>query len=198
MAASATPKGIALAGDGEQVPAQVPASRPAVPSHAAFAELVEKYEARMRKLAHRLLGWRSEAVDDVVQDVFLAALDHADRFRGEASIETWLTRVTINRCRTAQRRAIFWRQWIRVAWRGANSRASDATALADEVSTAVRAAVHKLKPRDREVIVLFYLEDLPIAQIADLLGCKAGAIEVRLHRARLKLRTMLANFSADE
>ena len=61
----------------------------------------------------------------------------------------------------------------------------------------VRDAVAALPPRDREVIVLFYLEDLPVAQIAQLLGVKNNAIEVRLHRARQRLKTQAGGLLGD-
>src|SRR5215217_5846336 len=69
----------------------------------AFDELVGLHETRLTRLPYRLLGWRGD-VADVVQEVFLSALLHASRFRGEASLGTWLTRITVNKCRSHQRR----------------------------------------------------------------------------------------------
>ena len=71
----------------------------------AFESLVSLYQGRIARLAYRLLGWSGD-VDDVVQEVFLAALRNAGSFRGEASLWTWLTRITLNRCRTHQRRRL--------------------------------------------------------------------------------------------
>ena len=69
--------------------------------------------------------------------------------------------------------------------------------MVEETSQQVRNAVAALPPRDREVIVLFYLEELPVAQVAQLLGAKPNAIEVRLHRARQRLKTQLAGLIGD-
>src|SRR5262245_61165392 len=75
--------------------------------HAAFDQLVTVHQDGIARLVHRLLGWPSD-VDDVVQDVFVDALRNLNRFDGRSSVLTWLTRLTINRCRTHQRR-----QWLR-------------------------------------------------------------------------------------
>ena len=60
----------------------------------AFEAVVAVYAHRMTRLAHRLLGWHGRSdVEDVVQDVFFAAFQHRHRFRGRASLSTWLTRL---------------------------------------------------------------------------------------------------------
>ena len=141
-----------------------------------FEQLVAMHEPRVRRLAHRLLGWRSgsgsggDDVDDVVQDVFLAALKNLSHFRGEATIATWLTRVTINRCRTHRRRQFLRLRWLRRPSSETNAPPAHEKAAGDETSTKVRQAVQQLSPRDREVIVLCYLEELPVMEIAALLN----------------------------
>ena len=164
----------------------------------AFELLVSLYQGRIARLAYRLLGWSGD-VDDVVQDVFLAALRNAGSFRAEASLWTWLTRITLNRCRTHQRRRLI-RQRLRQVLsrrRPCASGPADAGAICDEVAGAVRAAVAALPARDREVIVLFYLEQQSAPQIAVLLGTSANGVELRLHRARAKLRIALQKVMAD-
>jgi RNA polymerase sigma-70 factor (ECF subfamily) len=61
------------------------------------------------------------------------------------------------------------------------------------MSERVRAAVRALPARYREVVVLRYLEELPIAEIGQLLDLKPNTVEVRLTRARAALRTALAD-----
>src|SRR5947209_2107430 len=69
----------------------------------AFEDIVALYRARVARLAHRLLGWGGDP-EDVVQEVFLAALRKAKGFRGQASLWTWLATITVNRCRRQLRR----------------------------------------------------------------------------------------------
>ncbi|HVJ83923.1 MAG TPA: RNA polymerase sigma factor, partial [Planctomycetia bacterium] len=68
-----------------------------------FDGLVAEHEGRVRRLAQRLLGWSGD-VEDVVQDVFLAAYRKLPRFRNEGGAGAWLARLTINACRSRHRR----------------------------------------------------------------------------------------------
>ncbi len=125
--------------------------------------------------------------------------DH-DRDTPPATTGATLTRVTINRCRTHQRRT-----WLRLnvlrrhrpPHFSEEAPAAHDSSLRDEVGAKVRAAVQKLKRDDREVIVLFYLEQLPSAEIATLLGISIGAVDVRLHRARKRLKSALGDLMSE-
>src|SRR4051794_39555078 len=97
----------------------------------AFEEMVACYRARVTRLAHRLLGWGGDP-EDVVQDVFLAALRKAKDFRGRASLWTWLATITINRCRRQLRRQALWRRFLFARSREETAVAADRSALADE------------------------------------------------------------------
>src|SRR5436309_10019806 len=79
---------------------------------ASFEQAVALYQAKVARLASRLLGWRAD-VDDVVQDVFLTALSKAHTFRGDASLWTWLTAITVNRCRSQQRRTALFERFVK-------------------------------------------------------------------------------------
>lgn len=177
-------------GDGADLASRIAAGEPG-----AFELLVALYQSRVTRLAYRLLGWSGE-VEDVVQDVFFTALGKAGSFRGHASLWTWLTVLTVNRCRTHQRRQMVRRRVHRVLLNATPSQntAADRGAMDHEVAREVRSAVAALPPRDREVIVLFYLEQKTIAEIGRLLNASPNAIEVRMHRARAKLRELLKAF----
>ena len=69
--------------------------------------LLDRFAPRVKQLAQRLLGWRGD-VEDVVQEVFVAALDGRESFRGSSNVETWLTRIAVNKCRAHLRKA-----WVR-------------------------------------------------------------------------------------
>jgi RNA polymerase sigma-70 factor (ECF subfamily) len=161
----------------------------------AFEEFVALYQPRVTRLTYRLLGWGGN-VEDVVQDVFLAALGKAGSFRGDASLWTWLTIITLNRCRTDRRRRLLrFRVHDLLSRSGAcEESAADRAAIEDETAREVRAAVAALPPRDREVIVLYYLEHRTTDEISRLLSVSRNAIEVRLHRARGRLRQTLQTF----
>jgi RNA polymerase sigma-70 factor (ECF subfamily) len=148
------------------------------------------------RLVRRLSAWSNDS-DDLVQDVLVTAIVKRKTFHAHARLETWITRITINRCRTHQRK-----QWLRSklfrAWaeRHAPSRLAAKTpedfAAADERAATVRAAIAQLPAPSREAIVLCYLEGLTVAAAAEALTLRRGTLEVRLSRARAQLREALA------
>lgn len=161
---------------------------------ADFERVVSGYQECVARLASRLLGW-SQDVDDVVQEVFLAVLKGLPKFRGHSRLDTWVIRITINKCRTHRRR-----QLLRLRWRTGSGadRFASAAAPADqgtmdqEVFEQVRDAVRALPARYREVVVLHYLEQMSVDTIAESLGTSRNVVEVRLHRARARLKDRLS------
>src|SRR5215204_1871254 len=159
---------------------------------AAFEAVVAMHRPRITRLVYRLLGWPAD-VDDMVQEVFLAALTKCRKFRGESALATWLTVIALNKCRTHRRGLLSrWKTLRRASRRPVQLQsAADEGAVKDDTLAQVRAAIKKLAPRDREVIVLHYLEDRAVPEMSELLGIKTNAVEVRLHRARQRLKKLL-------
>lgn len=189
-------------------PRPAPASQPAEPDDrallerfrrgdgAAFELMVDRHQRLVSRLAFRLLGWPGE-IDDVVQDVFTLALEKLPGFRGEARLATWLASLTVSTCRRRLRRralslAYLRRRWAegRAADRGA-SLPADARACERERLDALRRALLRLSAADCEVLVLHYLERMPVAELSRVLGLRPNAVDVRLHRARRRLRALL-------
>ena len=158
----------------------------------ALERLIRDYHAPVTRLAYRLLGWRGE-VEDLVHDVFLAAFKQQHRFRGEASAWTWLAAITINRCRSMRRRKVLYFRWLKRRSLIRETASGQDSIERDETGQHVRNAVAKLSPRDRELIVLHYLEELSIPEISKIVGAADKVIHVRLHRARKRLKDLLGN-----
>lgn len=159
----------------------------------AFDELLDRRHDEIARLVYRLLGWDSEA-EDVVQEVFLAAWRALPRFRGQAGLSTWLRRIAVNKCRACRRRWRVhgrWRRHMRRSHTEPLDRSAEDAALEGEKFEQVRAAVRALPHRDREVIVLHYLQQQSVDQVAAELGLRRNTVEVRLHRARERLKPLL-------
>ena len=168
------------------------AARLARAEPAAFDEVVEQYGPRVLALAARLLGWTRRG-EDMAQDVFLQLLARPGQFRGESSLWTFLAQLTVNRCRSQQRK-----NWLHARVRGLiGLRPIQTQDLAgieqQETAQQIRAAVARLPRSYREAIVLRYFEEMTIAEIADLLRTSHNAIEARLSRGRKLLETWLAD-----
>jgi RNA polymerase sigma-70 factor (ECF subfamily) len=160
---------------------------------AVFDRLVESHQDQVARLACRLLGWPAD-VDDVVQEVFLAAWKGLPRFRGQSELGTWLMRITVNKCRSHRRREMLRLGWL---WRkgqeeAAHSEPADRAALDRETHAEIRRRVRRLPERYCEVVVLRYLEEMPVEKIGQVLGLTRNTVEVRLHRARERLKEELA------
>jgi RNA polymerase sigma-70 factor (ECF subfamily) len=160
----------------------------------AFERIVERYSAEIAVLANRLLGWPGD-VEDVTQDIFLAAFLGLANFRGQCTLRTWLFTITINKCRTYRyKQMLRLRRFSQAADKrgSASHAAADAPPMDDETFTRVRQAVRRLPPKYREPIVLRYLQELPTKQIGRILRVNKNALQVRLSRARKRLKQDLA------
>lgn len=157
----------------------------------AFGRIVELHQARVARLAWRLLGWKGE-MEDVVQEVFVKALENLHQFRGQSSLGTWLAAMTINECRRQQRKQLLRLMLPGRAREEKQEPAADQGPMVGERARLVQRAVRGLGSKHREVVVLRYLEGMEIEEIAEVLRLSRSAVEVRLHRARQELKQVLA------
>ena len=163
---------------------------------AAAAILAEQLQPLVVRLVRQLSAWSSDC-DDLVQDVLVTALLKRKTFDGRAKLETWITRITINRCRSHARKQWLRRKLLR-AWAERRARTSPAAAVdqpqaeQDEQAAAVRTAVARLPQQSREAVALCYLQGMTVAMAAETLGVRRGTLEVRLTRARKQLHALLA------
>lgn len=139
------------------------------------------------------------AVEDVLQEVAVAAVKNGHRLRDAGRCGPWLYRVAVVAALQYRRRQGRGRKRIeRFAQRAARAEADRQESdpldwlLADEQRAMVRQALACLRPRDAEVLLLKYTEDWSYQDLAEQLGVSSSAVEARLHRARQKLRRALA------
>lgn len=175
----------------------------------SFDEMVLMYSARLYRVAYGLLGNHQDA-EEVVQDTFVRAYKALPEFRGDASLKTWLHRITVNLARNKF-------HWNRRRGDGVNVSLSDnpqSSAPADgtetlntdlpdmhlgpdrqlekeELERNVIAGIRCLPEKLREAMVLRHLEDMSYESIAELLECKVGTVKSRLARGREMLRQIL-------
>ena len=160
----------------------------------AFDRIVEHYSSDIAALASRLLGWSGE-VEDVTQDIFLAAFLGLKKFRCDCSLRTWLFTITVNKCRSYRyKRMLRLRRIYQVSQRVSLSSAptADKAPMDSETFESVRRAIAALPTKYREPVVLRYLQELSADEISRVLGISKNALQVRLNRARARLREELA------
>jgi RNA polymerase sigma-70 factor (ECF subfamily) len=163
-------------------------------------ELVRLTYGGTYTLAYRLTGNDDDA-RDVVQDAYLRAYRSLRRFRGDAQFTTWLYRITANcsanlLAKRARTRTELLLDDVQVIDVHADHDPEGRVAGEDE-RVRVAGALAGLPWRLRQVIVLRDIYDLPHRSIANELGITEAAAKVRLHRARVRLREVLAGEFGD-
>ncbi len=159
-----------------------------------FERIVQQYTAEIAVLANRLLGWPGD-VEDITQDIFLAAYLGLKKFRCDCSLKTWLFTITTNRCRSYRyKRMLRLRFFSQAADKAASARgrAADKVSMDSETFERVRQAVTALPAKYREPIVLRYLQEVSTDEISRILGISENTLQVRLTRAKKRLRHDLA------
>jgi len=129
-----------------------------------------------------------------VQETFLSALKALPKFNGQSSMGTWLTAITVNKCRNHRRKRLLWLKFLTASHAGPPAEpagGADRDGHRRETAMHVRRAVRLLPAKYREVIVLRYLEEMDVDEICEVLDLARGAVDVRLHRARSKLKDAL-------
>ena len=154
----------------------------------AFERIVKQYSADVAALANRLLGWPGD-VEDVTQDIFLAAYLGLKKFRCECSLKSWLFTITINKCRSSRyKRRLRLRRFSQEINRFSFSSDSDGKHIDTDEFRHVRRAVAALPAKYREPVVLRYLQEIGTDEISRILGITTNTLNVRLSRARKRLR----------
>ncbi len=162
----------------------------------AFELLYDRFRHYVYRIA--LFITRDEAdAEDAVQETFmdvLKALPHYD-LNGPARFETWLYRVTVNRCRSRHRRKVLpSEEWDAVEERLERLPLPDlggdpeGTFLDRERATALWRAVDALTEEHRTVLLLRYQQDLSYEEIAQVLSINVGTVKSRLFNAHRKLK----------
>ncbi len=166
---------------------------PDVQKEQELIRLMAQHKTQLMRMAYMYLQDVSLA-EEAVQDTFLKAYAHLDRFREEASMSSWLTTIAINTCKDIRRTA-----WFRSR---RNSVSIDVVpeygredAYTDDT---VLRAVMALGDRDKQVILLRYYQNMTVAEVAQALTISVSSATSRLNRAKEHLRKTLKGWYFDE
>jgi RNA polymerase sigma-70 factor (ECF subfamily) len=168
---------------------------------AAFRTLIRRHDRYLYRVARSVLADDHEA-EDVIQQAYLKAFTRLAGFRGDASLRTWLTRITLNEAitRSRRRRATVALTEVDNARERARSDAylsplaspdPERAAARGQIRKLLEAAIDALPPEFRTVLILRDVEEVSANQAAKLLGIKVETVGTRLHRARRMLRERL-------
>jgi RNA polymerase sigma-70 factor (ECF subfamily) len=157
--------------------------------------VLAEHERWLRTVVAARLGERA-AVDDVMQEVALAAIRQKAPLLDPNKAGPWLYQLAVRQVLMYRRKMGRKRKLVENYSRQITSEGDEPDPLAwlltSERRTVVRRGMAKLPSRDAEILLLKYTENWSYKQIADKLGISESAVEARLHRARGRLRSELA------
>jgi RNA polymerase sigma factor (sigma-70 family) len=152
----------------------------------AAHEFFDRYSARIRRFIANSLGAAADEADDILQETFIALADALPFFRGESSLFTFACaiayRKVLSLIRTNARRARLMRGAPMAEHAGLRDTGADRE---------FNRALAELRPEYREVLLLKYVEEIGVSEIALILRISEHAVESRLARARKSLRKAL-------
>ncbi len=169
-----------------------------------YYELIHPYERSVYLAAYSVLRNEADA-EEAAQEAFLKAYRHLGDFRGESCFHTWVVRIALNEARMRLRkehRHLYQsldetepetEQAVPLVQRLADWREVPSEVLErSEVRKEITRALDSLPESYREVLILRDVEQLSIAETAEVLGVTQATVKIRLFRARLRMRNLLA------
>lgn len=175
---------------------------------AAFRQMMECHNQELYRVARAIVADDAEA-EDVLQESYVRAFAAIDRFRGDARLGTWLTRIVINESRGRLRRRRRYANSDQVDANemdrarilgfpgGEQVESPDAAAARTEARLLLERAIDALPEAFRPVLILRDIQELSVEQTAETLGIRPETVKTRLYRARRLMRKSLDATLAD-
>lgn len=169
----------------------------------SYDALVTRHRGRIFAMIRNMIHQEADAWD-LTQEVFIKAWQALPRFEAKARFSTWLFRIAHNAVYDWSRKrriesvgelndGIFERERIDPAslTTPTGGEAPDATLAQGELRAKIAAALEKISPEHREVVLLKDVQGLSYKEIAEVMSCELGTVMSRLYYARQKLQTLL-------
>jgi len=167
----------------------------------AFQVLFKKYRDMVARLVFSIVKDES-LVEDISQDVFVLIYKNLPKFRGDSALKTWIYRIAVNESLRGLSRAKRWTlvedpetefqkfpSTIVVLNQGGDS--PERLVLEGERREMVQSALEELKPAHRVALTLYYMEDMDVREMSEVLEIPEGSVKSRLYYAREGLKKAL-------
>lgn len=164
----------------------------------ALEALIRRYQEKVMRTAYGYTGNQADA-EDIFQETFAEVVRSIDSFRGESEPGTWIYRIAIRKAQEHHRRKQ--RKWVFQWFSDSEDESSEpadpdghtpeSLLIGREDLETLRVAVNRLPDLQRQAITLFYFNDLPYQDVADVMETSVSAVESLLFRARRNLKKTL-------
>lgn len=153
-----------------------------------IAELLALYGTELKRIAFMYVHDHA-LTEDILQEVFIACYNNLHNFRGESSYKTWLVKIMVNKCKDSLRRwsmrNIIYKPKIDI--QKLHHSSPELTYISKVEDIELVAQVMSLPIKLRDVIILFYYQELSVEEISSILSININTVKSRLFRARKKL-----------
>jgi RNA polymerase sigma factor (sigma-70 family) len=160
---------------------------------ARYSWFVDTYKDMAFSIANRILGNEQDS-EEVVQDAFLQAYRNIRSFKGESRFSTWLFRIIVNNSLNRLKKRRREKPYVDIelaAAQLADVETSYQGLTAPEQAQFIAQAMIRLRPEDRLVLTLYYLDEQSLGEIADITGIPKANVKMQLHRARGRMYGVL-------
>lgn len=168
----------------------------------AYADIVSLYQQSLYQVCYRMLGNKEEA-EDAAQEAFIKAYIHLHTYDQKRKFSTWLYRIATNLCidRIRKKKPDY---YLDAAVPGTDGLDMYSQLSVDELlpeeelermelQERIQYEISRLPDKYRAVIILKYIEELPLQEISDILDIPLGTVKTRVHRGREALRKQLGD-----
>jgi RNA polymerase sigma-70 factor, ECF subfamily len=167
--------------------------------------LVRTYRPRLLRFVAFSIG-DADLAESITQDCFLKAYNGRANFRGDCSVNTWLTSIAVNLIRDQQRlqKFRFWRQARATAidvtdaanFLPSHESSPESRVLVQEKADQVQAALVNLSPNQRSIFLMRFADEMDLSEIAALTKMPINTVKTHLHRALKSVRSQVGNSQA--
>jgi RNA polymerase sigma-70 factor (ECF subfamily) len=162
--------------------------------------LVRTYRPRLLRFVTFSIG-DPDLAESITQDCFLKAYNGREKFRGDCSVNTWLTSIAVNLIRDQQRlqKFRFWRQARATAidvsdaanYLPSHESSAEARILAIEKTEQVQQALEKLSANQRAIFLMRFADEMDLSEIAATIKMPINTVKTHLHRALKAVRAQV-------
>ena len=159
----------------------------------ALALLFKQWSPPLARYVHRVSG-DPDAVADVVQEIWLAVIKGVARLADAAMFRSCIYTIAHNKCRDWQRKQRVRQQTP------THPLCNESTVLApsaDKKHLALEKCLMELPGEDRELVTLYYFDEMSVREVSEILGIPEGTVKSRLHRCRQELRKRMEECTHD-
>jgi RNA polymerase sigma-70 factor (ECF subfamily) len=158
--------------------------------HTSFSMLVERYQRRIYFSARRMVNGDHDEADEIAQETFVKAYEALANFRGESKFYTWLYRIMMNsviyRSRRQKTRKTVSLDEVKDVLETVEGEPHTELER-DEMRKLIEAAIATLPPKQREVFMLRFYDELPYEEIASIVGTSVGGLKANYFHAVKKI-----------